>query len=39
LRIYKKQNYDESRTFFEDSIQLAEKAEFKARLQQIKEAE
>jgi len=39
VSLYKKQNYDESRTFFEDSIQLAEKAEFKARLQQKKEAE
>lgn len=39
VSLYKKQNYDESRTFFEESIQLAERAEFKSRLQQIKETE
>ena len=39
VSLYKKQNYDESRTFFEESIQMAETAEFKARLQQMKESE
>ena len=39
VSLYKKQNYDESRSLFEESIQLTEKVEFKARLQQLKETE
>lgn len=36
---YKKQNYEGARNSFEKAIKLAEKAEFKARLKQRKEAE
>ena len=38
VSLYKKQSYEEAKNFFEESIQFAEKAEFKARLQQLKES-
>ncbi len=37
--LYNRQNYDKAATLFEESIQWAEKAEFKARFKQLKEDE
>ena len=38
-RLYKRQSYDKARSAFEEAIQFAEKADFKARLKLLKESE
>lgn len=37
--MYEKQNHEEARNSFEESIKLAERAEFKARIKKRKESE
>lgn len=39
VSFYKKQDYEEARNFFEESIQAAEKAELNARIKAMRESE
>lgn len=39
VAFYKKQNYEEAENFFAKSINLAEKAELKARIRKLQESE
>ncbi len=39
ISLYKQEDYDEARNFFEEAVNFAEKAEFKARVRNLRETE